>query len=98
MADQTYPNAPGYKRDGTSKEAAASVAARAKTIAREVYKSLMFEGPATADEIAIRLRMDRLSIRPRLTELQTRKLIEPTGDRRKNASGKSAMVWRIIPA
>jgi len=48
----------------------------------------------TADEIAAYLSIDRLAIRPRLTELAHLGLIIDTGDRRPNASGKLAAVWR----
>jgi len=37
-----------------------------------------------------------LSIRPRITELVLQGRIFDTGERRRNASGKSAIVWRVV--
>lgn len=47
----------------------------------------------TADELAQRLDMDRYSIEPRTSELRRKGLIRDSGRRRKNASGKMAIVW-----
>tara|TARA_A200000159_G_scaffold60004_1_gene55594 strand:+ start:170 stop:400 length:231 start_codon:yes stop_codon:yes gene_type:complete len=49
----------------------------------------------TADEIAFHLNLSILSIRPRISELNTLGMIEKTGERRKNESGNSAHVWRV---
>lgn len=49
----------------------------------------------TADECADALGMDRLTVRPRFTELKAAGLIRDTGVRRKNASGKAAKVWTL---
>jgi len=49
----------------------------------------------TTDECAERLGETVLSIRPRFTELAAKGEIEDSGIRRKNASGRSATVWRI---
>jgi predicted ArsR family transcriptional regulator len=48
----------------------------------------------TADEIAGRLNRSVLAIRPRVTELFKMGKIEDTGQRRANASGRRAVVWR----
>lgn len=50
-------------------------------------------GGATADEVADALRETVLAIRPRITELNRLGLIEDTGARRENISGRSAVVW-----
>jgi len=47
----------------------------------------------TADELAARLDMDRWSIQPRTSELRRKGLIRDSGQRRKNATGKLAIVW-----
>ncbi len=54
-------------------------------------------GPGiTPDECASYLGLDKLSVRPRFTELQRAGLIHDTGARRKNpTSGKSAKVWTL---
>ena len=48
---------------------------------------------ATADEIALELRRSPFTIRPRCTELGRTGLIHDSGARRKNASGRNAIVW-----
>jgi hypothetical protein len=50
---------------------------------------------ATADDIAAAPGYDRLTVRPRVSELYKLRQIEDSGVRRKNASGKSAAVWMI---
>jgi hypothetical protein len=52
----------------------------------------------TADECAEIMREGVLSIRPRVSELHADNLIFDTGARRKNRSGKSAIVWRVREA
>jgi len=88
-----YPEAPGYKKSGTSKEAAQSMRSRAATLRELAYKALC-RAALTADEVAERLNESALAIRPRLSELARQGLIVETGARRLNASGKSAAVWR----
>lgn len=88
-----YPHAPGYKREGTSSEAAHAVKSKADTLREKVLRVLSFAA-LTADEVAQRLGESVLSVRPRLSELSARGLISETGARRRNASGKMASVWR----
>lgn len=88
-----YPHAPGFKKDGTSAEAAHSMKSRAATLRDEVLRVLSFKA-LTADEVARILDESILSVRPRLSELAARGLIVETGARRKNDSGKLAAVWR----
>jgi hypothetical protein len=47
----------------------------------------------TADEVAARLDRDILSIRPRVSELAAQERIIDSKQRRKNRSGKNAIVW-----
>ena len=49
----------------------------------------------TADEAALFLSIDKLSIRPRFSELNRTGEIVDTGERRANDSGKKAIVWSI---
>ena len=64
---------------------------------RELCKAALQASDAglTADEVAEVLDQSILSIRPRLTELGRLGDIEDTGERRKNQSGKKAIVWRM---
>jgi predicted HTH transcriptional regulator len=52
-------------------------------------------GPMTADQCANLLRIDKLSIRPRFSELAAQGKIIDTGERRPNQSGKRAIVWAV---
>ncbi|MGU3316308.1 hypothetical protein ACLBWH_12225 [Sphingomonas sp. M6A6_1c] len=50
----------------------------------------------TADEVAGRLGLSILSIRPRLTELARLGRVRDSGSRRRNVSGKQAIVWAPV--
>ena len=89
-----YPNAPGYKTNGPSKDAAESMRGRASLLRDRVVVALA-ERPMTADECAEALGESVLSIRPRFTELRARGAVVDTGERRQNASGRSATAWAI---
>jgi hypothetical protein len=52
----------------------------------------------TADEIAAKLDESVLAVRPRVSELFHARLIEKTGERRPNASGLNAHVWKKTAA
>lgn len=91
----TYPRAPGFRHTDTSYDAAQAIAPSAATLRAKVLR-LLADGPLTADECADRLRIDRLSIRPRLTELKLAGSVIDSGERRLNASYKRAIVWRLV--
>lgn len=90
-----YPRAPGAKASGTSKEAAAAIAGRVARLRDDVVVILRRHGPKTADEVAALLGESVLSVRPRMTELRQLGRVEQFGERRTNASGQSAWVWRL---
>jgi predicted ArsR family transcriptional regulator len=50
----------------------------------------------SADQVAAAMGETVLSIRPRLSELAKKGLIEDSGRRAVNASGKRAIVWRRV--
>jgi predicted ArsR family transcriptional regulator len=91
-----YPSSPGWKEPTSSKDAARAIKDRAKSVRQRVLAFLTNRYPAsfTADEIAASLGESILTTRPRISELLSRGLIEPTEERRKNASGMSAHCWR----
>lgn len=89
-----YPDRPGYKEPTTSREAAESMVKTAPRL-RDLCRQALRQGPATADEIAGRLDMSILAVRPRITELYHAGLIAETGERRPNGSGRNAKVWRL---
>src|SRR5688500_7682694 len=90
---ERYPAVPGYKSRDTAREAAESIKPKASTLRARVLSELA-RYPMTADECATALRQPVLSIRPRFSELAALGKIEDTGERRFNASGKRAAVWR----
>lgn len=91
-----YPAGPGFKRRDTSYDAAKEIERRAPRLQRECLDQLLLYGPMTADECATNLGMDKLSIRPRFSELATLGKIADTGERRRNTSGKLAVVWKRL--
>jgi predicted ArsR family transcriptional regulator len=92
----SYPDTPGFKALGPSSEAAQKMTRHAATVRGRVLQFLRSEHPAsfTPDQIAHRLGISFLSVRPRVSELHLQGEIEPDGTRRKNDSGMSAQCWR----
>lgn len=103
----SYPQSPGWKASDTetSCEAAVAIKASAETLRRDALLLLQAK-PLTADEVAEALRTPfmsdadfaefKRSIRPRVSELKADGLVEKTPLRRKNSSGKSAVVWQAV--
>lgn len=87
--------ADNWKARDTAKQAAADMALSARTLRLQVLNELK-KASGTADEIAKRLGLDILSVRPRMSELSKLGLVRETPTRRKNVSGKSAVVWEIF--
>jgi predicted ArsR family transcriptional regulator len=90
-----YPEHPGSKDKDTGREAAEAIASQAPRLRGLVLRCLSRIGPMTADETAAHLKMDKLTVRPRFTELLRDHLIEDTGIRRRNTSGRAAKVWKV---
>lgn len=90
-----YPSHPGFKEGTTSREAAEKVA-RSLNARQEACFRAFEDGPGTADEIAARMGLSVLSVRPRVTELARDGKLRATGERRKNESGCSAKVWEAV--
>jgi predicted ArsR family transcriptional regulator len=97
FAHVAYPKAPGFKARATARSAAEAMQPRAPRLRQLCLDQLQLYGAMTADECAANLRIDKLSIRPRFSELATTGAIEDTGQRRKNGSGKQAIVWSLTP-
>lgn len=93
FGDTPYPASPGWKEPTTSRAAATAIASTADTVRASVLAHIKSTA-STADETATALNLSVLTVRPRLSELRKAGSIEPTGERRKNASGMSAAVWR----
>ena len=92
-----YPDSPGHRNVDTSVAAANDIApklGRLQRMATEAIKAAGDDG-LTADELAVRLMLDRWSIQPRTSELRRKGVIRDSGCRRKNNTGKLAIVWVI---
>lgn len=86
----------GWKGTDTSREAAEAASPTAASLRQDALSAIKLQGPSTADEVALYLGRSVLSIRPRMSELRNAGLLEASGDRRKNASGSSATVWKLV--
>jgi predicted ArsR family transcriptional regulator len=89
----SYPHQPGAQDRDTSRAAADEVAKTAPKLRGLALDVLERSNGLTADEVAGRLGLSILSIRPRLTELSRLGKVRDSGARRRNASGKAAIVW-----
>lgn len=95
MADR-YPDIPGSKGpDGTSQDAAEAIAPCVSYLRRVAMRSLDRLGEATVLETVAVAEVARESLQPRFSELRAMGLVEPTGARRRNPSGKYAAVLRL---
>jgi predicted ArsR family transcriptional regulator len=83
----------GAQATDTSRAAARHIAPKAAGLREAVLSALERSGPSTADEVAGRLCESILAIRPRLSELNKAGEITDTTARRKNLSGRAAIVW-----
>lgn len=92
-----YPDSPGWKAEGTSRQAAESMAPRAAGLRDRVLCAIVAQ-PCTADEAAEIIGETVLSTRPRTSELRDLGLIVDTGIRRPNISGRPAIVWAAAAA
>jgi len=91
-----YPHVAGFRDPDTSRENAERIEAsgRAATLRAKVLAFFEGGGEATADEVAEAMQQPYRAIQPRLSELRTKGLIEPTGERRIGSGGGTAHVWR----
>ena len=94
--DDRYPDVPGAKGpDGTSQDAAAEMKQCASHLRRLAMRSLAELGEATVLEAVAIAQVTRESLQPRFSELRAMGMVEPTGQRRRNPSGKGAAVLRL---
>lgn len=90
-----YPDRPGFKARETARIAADDIAPKAPRLRELCLETLRQAGMLTPDECAARLGIDKLSVRPRFSELAALGKIIDTGVRRTNGSGKRAIVWCV---
>lgn len=97
---ERYPDHPGAKgltavTMATSSSAADSITTSRKFLLSTALNALMSLGEATVLECVAITDCTRESLQPRYSELIALGLVEPTGDRRRNPSGKSAAVLTL---
>lgn len=93
-----YPDTPGHRGVDTSIEAAEAVAPKCGRLQRLTLAAIRDAGSSglTFEEAAERLELDFRSIQPRVSELKQKMLVVDSGLRRRNGSGKRAIVW-VLP-
>jgi hypothetical protein len=91
----SYPDFPGYKPTDTSRAAAKSISGHLGRLQVMSFAAIHLAGRngLTTDELAATLGMSRASVQPRTSELRRKGRIIDSGQRRRNGSGKSAIVW-----
>ena len=93
---ELYPNSPGAKGpDGTSQAAANAMRPSVSHLRRLALRTLGQLGAATVLEAVPIAGVTRESLQPRFSELRAMGLVEATGERRRNPSGKSAAVLKL---
>lgn len=90
-----YPDMPGASKCDTSRDAAREMLGSASSIRANVLR-LLKSKPMTTDEVAEKLGLSVLAVRPRFSELQKMGMIEKTDARRPNKSKRMAVVWRVM--
>ncbi len=94
-----YPLTPGARDRETSHEAAAEAGRTAPVLRAAALAVLEKSNGLTADEVAGKLGLSILSIRPRVTELARMGKVRDGSDRRTNRSGRRAIVCvPVFPA
>ena len=97
MNPHTYPIQPSVGVRDTSRQSAEAIAPRVPTL-RERALELIRQTPRTADECADIMSESILAIRPRVAECVAMGDLVDSGVRRKNSSGRSAIVWKAVEA
>lgn len=95
-----YPDAPGHRGVDTSIAAAEALAPACGRIQRMALRAIRDAGTRglTADELAAAIGCERWTAQPRTTELRRKHLIDDSGQRRRNVTGRVAIVWVATPA
>lgn len=91
-----YPATPGHQSTDTSVAAAAAIAPCSRILREKVLAEIERSTGLTADEASARVGVSILSGRPRVTELARLGLVRDSGHRRKNGSGRMAIVWSAV--
>lgn len=90
-----YPDRPGAKARSTSIEAAEGMAPKAPILRDQVLAEIRREA-ATPEQVALRLGVPLMNVRPRCSELARLGLIEDSRVRRMAMGGRKAIVWMAV--
>ncbi|RJE82970.1 helix-turn-helix domain-containing protein [Paracoccus onubensis] len=86
----------GWKGQLSSMAAADHAASRTHILRHKIIRLMIAIGsPLTADEIAKVMNLSVLTVRPRISELAKAGKLVDSGKRGTNASGRSAVRWRV---
>lgn len=91
---EPYPNGPGWKARETSRAAADAIAPQAKSLRARVYDEIK-KAPGTPEQIAHRLKVPLMNVRPRCSELAAKGLIVDSEARGTAMGGRKAIIWRV---
>lgn len=95
LFDDVYPGGPGHKGRETSRAAAQAVKAKAPLLRERVLAEIK-KRPGTPEQIANRLSLPLMSVRPRCSELSAKGLIKDSGGRGTAMGGKQAIIWMVV--
>lgn len=93
-----YPSEPGFKGNAdTGREAAEAMQSKCGRLQQMALAHIRAAGAGgyTADELSAAMGMDRWTVQPRTSELKAKGLIVDSGQRRRNVTGKRAVVWTL---
>jgi len=99
LHDHNYPDVPGHKGTDTAIAAADAMEPHCARLQRMALKAIREAGAdgLTAEELADTVGVERVVIQPRTSELRLKRMIADSGQRRRNRSGKKAIVWVAAP-
>lgn len=87
----------GFKKPGTSQEAARRTNKNLTKRESEVFRGLIgLGGKGTADEVSVFLNYPITVVRPRFTGLLQKKLIRETGETKPSRMGNPSAVMEVI--
>ncbi len=93
---ETNPHARGYRAPETSREALPGKPETAYVRQRVRWALARYPDGLTSEEIAAFTGLPYATVQPRTTELANAGIAEDSGERRRNLSGKRAIVWRLV--
>ena len=93
----TYPHQAGWTEPTTSRDAAKAVerSGRKKLLQNKLTQLFKTGFTGTSEQAAYALREDYVSVQPRISELKSLGIIEPTGRTSKGRYGRPIKVWRL---